>query len=164
MREKNFSIEKIVFNEENQCNEIKIIDYKITKFDGDRGFQLATKCIKVFVPLLMPVLSSFKDLAGKDQSEIENEALQSIDANFFNSLGTAITQNFDDKQVYSLIKELMECVVIVEGSRELRLHQHFANHFKGWYDSIIPLTLEVIKHNGFFGLIAKAINLTKTSV
>lgn len=164
MRSKSFSIEKKVFNEDTMMEEIKIIDYKINKFDGDRGFQLATKCIKVFVPLLMPVLSGFKDLAGKEQSEIESEAMTAIDKDFFNSLGSAITQNFDDKQVYSLIKELMEIVTIVEGSRELKLSQHFAHHFSGWYDPIIPLTVEVIKHNGFFGLIAKAINLTKVSV
>ncbi len=163
MRIKNFSIDKKVFNEETQSEETKIIDYEITKFDGDRGFQLATRCIKVFVPLLMPVLSSFKDLAGKDQSEIEQDALQAIDDNFFNSLGAAISQNFDDKQVYTLIKELMDAVLVIEGGRKTQLSKCFASHFAGWYDPIIPLTVEVIKYNGFFGLIAKAISLTKIS-
>jgi putative cell wall-binding protein len=112
----------------------------------------------------MPVLSGFKNLAGKDQAEIEAEAMDAIDKDFFNSLGSAIVQNFDDKQVYGLIKELMDCVLVVEGGRKSQLSKCFAVHFAGWYDPIIPLTVEVIKHNGFFGLIAKAINLTKASV
>jgi hypothetical protein len=139
-------------------------DYLITMFAGLEGLKVSAKLTKVLAPMLLPMVGiAGNEIKESDKAKLlesknnNSDQLDDFNAKSIQALSVAISSGFDDRQIVELIQELLKVVVYKNQSLSSQLDTHLA----GNYGCVIPLCIEVVKHNGFFDLIAGLKSMVK---
>lgn len=146
-------------------------DYIITMFAGLEGLKVSAKLTKVLAPMLLPMVGiAGNEIKESDKAKLleskenleelkddNSDQLNEFNAKSIQALSVAISSGFDDKQIVDLIQQLLKVVVYKNQPLAMQLDTHLA----GNYGCVIPLCIEVVKHNGFFDLIAGLKSMVK---
>lgn len=122
-------------------------EYTFLRLGAREGMALRSKLVKVVAPVMLALAGA---KAGSSLADLE------VSPSMLSNVGQALANGLDSAEVVAVVEGLMHSVLIGGNPGETTWDTHFA----GNYTDLDKVLLEAVKHNGFFGELAKVASLS----